>query len=122
MTHSLAQLTSAINSLAAGGGTAIHAGISTAQAELQGPRQDPDHSKAMILLTDGQSNASQALAAANAAKQAGTVIFTIGLGADADANLLRQIATTPDHYYYAPTPADLEDIYLAIAGQVGCTP
>ncbi|MCB0205647.1 MAG: VWA domain-containing protein, partial [Anaerolineae bacterium] len=121
LTHSLTQLTNAVNNLTAGGGTAIHTGINTAQAELQGPRQDPSHSKAMILLTDGQSDAGQALAAANAAKQAGTVIFTIGLGGDADAALLRQIATSPDHYYYAPTPDDLEEIYLAIAGQVGCT-
>jgi hypothetical protein len=76
----------------------------------------------MVLLTDGQSDANSALAAAAAAKQAGTTIFTIGLGADVSADLLRQIATSPAHYYYAPSPDDLEAIYLAIAGQVGCTP
>jgi Mg-chelatase subunit ChlD len=122
LTHNQALLNNAINSLSAGGGTAIHAGIAAAQTELQGPRHDPNHVPAMVLLTDGQSDANQALAAATAAKQAGTTIFAIGLGADVSANLLRQIATSPSHYYYAPTPDDLEAIYLAIAGQVGCTP
>jgi Mg-chelatase subunit ChlD len=122
LTRNQAQLNAAINALISGGSTAIHSGINVAQGELAGPRADPDHLPAMVLLTDGQSNASLALAAANTAKQAGTVIFTIGLGPDADANLLRQIASRPEYYYFAPTPDDLEAIYLAIAGQVGCGP
>jgi uncharacterized protein YegL len=97
LTRNQAQLNAAINALISGGSTAIHSGINVAQGELAGPRADPDHLPAMVLLTDGQSNASLALAAANTAKQAGTVIFTIGLGPDADANLLRQIASRPEY-------------------------
>jgi hypothetical protein len=77
----------------------------------------------MGILSDGDNNTGQnPVVAANNAKQAGTVIFTIGLGSSVNANLLRQIATSPTHYYFAPTPDDLEAIYLAIAGQVGCVP
>lgn len=123
LSHNQSSLIAAVNSLSAGGVTAIGDGIAVAQVELGGPRGDPSHVKAMVVLSDGYSNAGQnPITAANNAKQAGTVIFTIGLGSSVDVNLMRQIATSPDHYYYAPTPADLEDIYLEIAGQVGCTP
>ncbi len=116
-------LITAINGLVASGNTAIGDGIAVAQAELAGPRGIPGHARAMVVLSDGYNNAGQSpINAANNAKQAGTVIFTVGLGSSVDANLLRQIATSPNHYYFAPTPADLENIYLAIAGQVGCTP
>jgi len=91
------------------------AGLALAQAELAGFRHVPFHVPAIVLLTDGQSEPASARAAANAAKAAGTLIFTIGLGEDADHALLRELASAPDAYYYAPTGADLAAIYAEIA-------
>jgi hypothetical protein len=48
------------------------------------------------------------------------VLVTIALGSDADKTLLREIATTPNHAYYAPDTGDLHDIYAKIAGVVRC--
>jgi hypothetical protein len=68
----------------------------------------------MILLSDGQSNASAAIAAADAAKNAGIRIFTIALG-NADTSLLESLATSPDDAFVAPNPADLDTVYAEIA-------
>jgi Mg-chelatase subunit ChlD len=121
LTHNRAALNTALNGLVADGGTAIGEGLATAQAELQSGRHAVGHTRAIILLSDGQNNAGpDPLTVANAAKAAGTVIFTIGLGSDADANLLRQLASDASFYYYAPTPDRLAEIYRTIAGEIRC--
>lgn len=123
LTQSRPSLNSALSAIVAAGSTAIGEGIAVAQAELESSRHQPDHTPAMIVLSDGQNNAGRdPLAAAAAARAAGTIIFTIGLGSDADANLLRQIASDPGYYYYAPTPDRLAEIYRAIAGRIRCQP
>jgi Mg-chelatase subunit ChlD len=55
------------------------------------------------------------IAAADRARERGVVIFSIGLGPDAAQLALSRVANSPDHYYYAPTPADLAQIYQRIA-------
>lgn len=51
----------------------------------------------------------------------GYEVYTIGLGADADAALLGELATTPDRYVPAPSALDLAVVYAGIAGRlVGC--
>lgn len=69
----------------------------------------------VVLLTDGQSNEEAMRAAAGELRSAGTVLFTVGLGADAAQAALRSVATTPEHFYYAPDPDQLADIYHRIA-------
>ena len=68
------------------GGTAITTAINTALTAFK----EGDHFKAMVLLTDGEDNDSEAgaLAAAQAAGKAGLKIFTIGIGTAA-GDLLR---------------------------------
>jgi len=111
------------NAIVIGGNTAIGEGVAFAQSELQSARHLPAHTRAMIVLSDGQNNAGRdPLAAANSAKATGTLIFAIGLSADADANLMRQIASQPANYYYAPTPDKLAEIYRTIAGEIRCRP
>src|SRR3989441_10272704 len=87
------------------------------------------HAWAVILLTDGQNNFpwqdTLALAQAARAKANNITIFTIGLGASADAPLLTTIAqTTGGTYYAAPTADSIKFIYLEIAnhysGSVSC--
>jgi len=87
------------------------------------------HAWAVILLTDGQNNFpwqdTLALAQAARAKANNITVFTIGLGASADAVILTQIAqTTGGTYYAAPTADSIKFIYLEIAnhysGSVSC--
>lgn len=87
------------------------------------------HAWAIILLTDGQNNFAWqdalALSEAARAKANNITIFTIGLGASADAAILTQIAQiTGGTYYAAPTADSIKFIYLEIAnhysGSVSC--
>jgi len=84
----------------------------------------------VIMLTDGLPNQvpfpeggrqeDTVLAAAQASKDAGSRVFTIGLGEPADVlhDLLRQSATTPGDFFFAPDSDDLEAIYRQIAGRI----
>ena len=85
----------------------------------------------LILLTDGLPNRvptpegggtqeDTVRAAADRAKDAGTRIFTIGLGQDDDvlSELLTEVASTPLDYYFAPDGEDLAGIYRQIAGRI----
>jgi len=58
------------------GGTAIATAIQTAQTAFK----ESGHYKVLVLFTDGEDNDGGALAAAQAAAQAGLKIFTIGIG------------------------------------------
>ncbi|MCW5850355.1 MAG: VWA domain-containing protein [Anaerolineae bacterium] len=114
------RLQKAIAQLSVRGGTDIAAAINTAQAELAGPRHVQGHAQVMILLTDGTSAPTEALAAARAAKDAGTQLFVIGVGSDVIEDLLRQVAS-PGRFFYTRTGADLTDIYLQIQRLVQTT-
>lgn len=111
LTHNAAAVKNQINLLSPFGGTNIAAGISVGQNNLGiAPPK-----KVMILMTDGQ--APDATAQANAAKAAGTEIFTIGLGPNVDPRLA-SYASSPAHHFNAPSPSDLENIFQAIAFSV----
>ncbi|QCC46280.1 vWA domain-containing protein [Halobellus limi] len=105
----------AIDDYSAGGGTSIAAGIDEGADELlNGTNATPGASKVMILLSDGNSNASAATSAANAAKTAGIRLFTVALGS-ANTSLLQSLASSPDDAFVAPDPADLDTVYAEIA-------
>lgn len=118
-----ASLHSVLPQLTAGGITRIDLALAAGQMEVLGPRHKLASNPVLILLTDGRPHGTTAAAVLNkaaAAKAAGIVIYTIGLGADVDGGLLRAVATSPIHYYQAPTTADLNQIYQQIAGQIHC--
>ena len=109
---------SAIDALGASGGTNHSAAISTGQAQLAGSA--PTNEKIMVIMTDGQTTVGpDASPAAAAARNAGTEIFGIGLGS-VDANEIRDWTTDPDatHYYEAPTPAQLQEVFEAIGAAI----
>ena len=115
LTTDYAAVQSAINAYTAGGGTSIAAGIDEGADELlNGTNATPGASKVMILLSDGNSSSSAAIAAANAAKNAGIRIFTVALGS-ANTSLLQSLASGPDDAFVAPDPADLDTVYAEIA-------
>jgi Ca-activated chloride channel family protein len=79
----------------------------------------------LILLTDGQPTGTTGDAvrqAATRAKNAGILVFTIGLGQDVDQTLLADIASKPAWYFFAPDTSQLEAIYKQIAYSIPCKP
>jgi Mg-chelatase subunit ChlD len=106
-------------------GTHIDKGLDTAHDEMTGPRHRAQNNRAVILVTDGRQELTgggrpAVLAAADRIKAAGITLWTIGLGVDADQDLLREAATSPDYYKYAPDAEDLRLIYEEIARVVPC--
>ena len=103
--------------------TRIDLGIAVARAELASSRHKPSNTPAMIVLTDGRANPVPVSVAENQARQAkdaGIVIFTIGLGGDLDTDALRAIASRPEWYYTAPSADELAAIYRGIAVAIPC--
>jgi Mg-chelatase subunit ChlD len=76
----------------------------------------------MILLTDGVQTGTpgEELRAAAEVRNAGVRLYTIGLGADADAAALREMAGDAARYHFAPDSADLARIYAEIASDILC--
>ena len=84
-------------------------GVCCAADHYDPPSQSNDEEKAadcVIYYTD--------MAAAN-----GVIVYTIGLGAQVDGELLYEVAQkTGGQYYYAPTAQDLDRIFQQIADQI----
>ncbi len=97
--------------------TDIAAAITLADKELSlVGRREAVH--ILVVLTDGQSSAEAMHAAAGRARARGVVLFAIGLGADAAQDELRKLADSPSHYYFAPGPEALAEIYTRIASLI----
>jgi Mg-chelatase subunit ChlD len=114
-------LTAAIDRLSGGHGTAIDRALRAAVNELRGSRHRAGNRQVIILLSDGRHNGDPAdvRAAAAEARAGRVVIYTIGLGTDADAQLLTDIAGA-GRYYPAPDAGTLTSIYRAIATVIPC--
>ncbi len=106
--------------------TNIADGIEKAYAELLKPTQNVLTNRAIILLTDGEATVPTrpgdpkypelfAKERAQIAKDAGVELFTIGLGGEVNKDFLRDISTSPAHFYAASSTADLAGIYDKIA-------
>jgi len=111
-------LVRALNGLAEpNGGTNIAAAITLGDNELlaAGRRVAVP---ILVLLTDGRSSAEPMFAAAARARARGVVLFAVGLGADAAQDELRAVASSPEHYYFAPGPEALAEIYTRIANLI----
>ncbi|MCP4167900.1 MAG: VWA domain-containing protein [Chloroflexi bacterium] len=113
----------AITAIGSGGYTNMTAALTMTHAELTSERHHPAARPVMLFMSDGLpaggDTVASARTAAQVAKDAGTRIFTIGLGS-VDANLMRQLASEPGDYYFAPASTDLDAIYRTIAEVVLC--
>jgi hypothetical protein len=106
--------------------------ISRAVGELATQRAREEARKVIVLLTDGESlepNRPQnpkdlndknypkqyAITQATDAKTQGILLYTIGLGVNANDEFLKTISTSPGHYYPSPSVADLKGVYKQIA-------
>lgn len=119
LTSNINQVKNEIDSLTAGGRTAIGDGIQTANNELiNNGRSDVPWTQ--VLLTDGKNNEGiDPLTAASNAAANNIVIYTIGLGSNIDSDILQQIANmTGGKNYTAPTSDDLFQIYNEISAEI----
>ncbi|MEO8082586.1 MAG: VWA domain-containing protein [Ardenticatenales bacterium] len=114
-------LTRALDTLPTGAGTRIDLGLTAAAQALAA--RSADRLPAIVLLTDGQpsgTSADDVRAAAAGARASGILIYTIGLGPDADQALLADVAGVANRAFRAPDEAVLADIYRAIARAIPC--
>lgn len=121
LTSDRVSLQDALAGLATRPGTRIDLGLAAGLDALAAAEQAPNRHPVVVLLSDGrQDDAAPAAAQGDRARAAGIEVFTIGLGADVDVDLLRAVATDVDHAYVAPTPDDLRAIYTAVARAIPC--
>jgi len=110
-------LHAAINALGASGATALYDGVYLGidQCNTQ------TGVRAVVIFTDGGDNSSHhtvegAIAHAN---ETGIPVFTIGVGSEANTALLESLAhQTGGYYTFAPSAADLAQIYTDIAAML----
>ena len=113
LTDDVAAAKQAVDRIDDSGGTNIASGVAAAHRELL-QNGDPAHLKVEILLTDGEGYYDPALTVQ--AKNAGIVIYTVGLGSSVDAALLESIARgTGGQSYAVSSAADLPNVFRRIA-------
>jgi sugar lactone lactonase YvrE/uncharacterized protein YegL len=125
LTGNIAAVTAAVSRLTQAPGTRIDLALDLATAELVGPGRLPGNNPVIILLTDGEPTGAtpdDVRQAANRARAAGMLVFTIGLGQAVDQQLMRDVATIPEWYFFAPDTSDLAGIYGQIAYAIPCKP
>ncbi len=102
-------------------GASIEAGITVAGALLAGSERRPEARGVIVLLTDGRIYPEKAArAAADAAKSAGTLLLTVGVGPEVNRPLLTALASSPDHAFVAPDGAMLVRTLGRVAAGLGC--
>jgi Mg-chelatase subunit ChlD len=107
-----AAATGAIAALTDRGATAVWDGLAAGVA-LMNATADPACQMIIILLTDGEDNSSSTTqaAATQAAKDAGIVVHTIGLGSGADAGLIAAAAATNGKFFQVNDPGALGAVF-----------
>lgn len=120
----LQEIPSTLNGFQAGHDTSITnigGGMEKAIEELTSDRARVAASKVIVLLTDGKPNVNSnnqsvgnnhpsalgwAEDQADAAKEARITVFTVGVGGDVDEDLLSDMASSAENYYYADNAPD----------------
>ncbi len=117
-------LTAALTGLQTAAGTRVDLGLSVAFDELTGPRLLPTNTRAVVLLTDGESEIEDQaiLDQAERVKPNVSRLFVIGMGSptELDYALLRAVATSPTDFFEAPDPEQLTAIYAQVARSIAC--
>ena len=97
------------------------AALEAARAELLSERHNDNARRVLVLLTDGLPTVSGdadviALAEQRAREldAGGVEVYAIGLGENVDRQFIQNIASTPENAYFAPTGAELRNVYAEI--------
>jgi Ca-activated chloride channel family protein len=111
--------TEAIDSLFAGGETALYDAVDQAYTHLQ--QRPPDHIRALVVLTDGVDNKSKVqlnelLSKIHADAETHTIrIFTIAYGHDAQRSVLEQMANATQGKAYEGNPTNIVEVFRDIS-------
>ncbi len=111
----------AINNITAGGGTSIGGGLFGAASELKNNSTNPAIRKFIILASDGVQDTAPSIGTGIAAVPSDVTVYTVGIGADADAASLRTIAQTAgaaNGEYFFSTSSTIAGIFENIAGRI----
>jgi len=107
-------LNQSIAQLSCKGGTDIADGLRETRQEVL---SRAENSKLVILVTDGGSSESPAIAEADKLKQDNSRVVAIGVGHGVNENLLQKIASSCD-YYQIDSIDDLENIFQKISSSL----
>jgi Mg-chelatase subunit ChlD len=106
----------AVNSMQPGGGTEIYPALQTAYQGLAAVNAKVKH---IVLLTDGDAPNGPYDQLTQQMRDAGITLSTVGIGSDADVNLLQQLAQWGNGGYYdGNDPFDLPQLVLKDTQQV----
>jgi Ca-activated chloride channel family protein len=116
---SRAELNEVIDSMYAGGNTALIDAVRTAYTYLLN-NEDREAINAIVVMTDGQENASEyslqdLQEQFQSTEAAQIVIFTIGFGRDADDYTLEEIAEIGGGQFRRADETDIEELYKIIS-------
>ena len=115
-----AALTDAVNSLEAGGNTALLDAVRTAYWRLQ-RQADPERINAIVAMTDGKENASAVTIRQLADEirkgnqQVPVIIFSIAYGDDADYEMLQALAGSSGGQVKQGTPETIRELYKILS-------
>ena len=114
-------VTRRVSGIVEGADTRLYDAMELAYEEIEA-NGDPDHIRAIVVLSDGQDTASelslgQLLPVIHAQSESGTgtKIFTIAFGGDADKDVLQQIAEPTGGKLYEGDPKTIREVYADIA-------
>jgi uncharacterized protein YegL len=113
----------ALESLGTSIGTRIDLGLGEGLTAVAGTDARPGADPVIVLLTDGRPDGGthqHVLTMAELARDLGVLVYSIGLGDDVDADLLKEVAGQNDRYFPAPSAADLARIYGDVAKLIPC--
>ncbi|MBK8539437.1 MAG: VWA domain-containing protein [Ardenticatenia bacterium] len=123
LTSDAALMEAAVGKVTTGLGTRIDRGLTAALDLLAVGGRGGQAQPVVVLLSDGRQDLAldEARAAGRRARDGGVEVYTVGLSQDVDADLLRELASQPDHFVPAADAADLSAVYADIAGRLtGC--
>jgi Ca-activated chloride channel family protein len=117
-----ASLRAAVANLTSGGGTAVYDAAARG-LELVQALHDPSRINAVVLLTDGQDNQSslgeeqlrRRLAQQAESQERNIRVFTIAYGADANGDVLHELAQASGGNDYAGSPTEIAGVYRQIS-------
>ncbi len=116
LTQDFDKLCQAIQRLDASGGTPMSSALALAREEML---VDKQNATVIVLLTDGMPNDRTATSTkADQAKQQEIRIIAIGVGSGVDSEYLKQIASTPEDYYFVEDSVQLETTFATIASRL----
>lgn len=108
----------ALRAIRGGGGTRIDLALDACREALREGRTEVD--KTIILLSDGGSALDEARRAAEriAAEFANVTILCIGFGSAIDEEVMKALATSPDHYIHIKEVKHISEVFGTLAAVV----